>query len=77
MSSSTTHASSHLFLRPEFQERLGGLPMLVGPSRKRFIGEAIRRGSGGERSASDRDWGTAAAVRVFRFLFFFSPLFLA
>jgi dihydropteroate synthase len=32
-------------------------PLLVGPSRKSFLREAV-----GDRPASDRDWGTAAAV---------------
>jgi dihydropteroate synthase len=32
-------------------------PVLVGPSRKSFMSEAL-----GHRPASDRDWGTAAAV---------------
>ena len=32
-------------------------PILVGPSRKSFMREAL-----GDRPASDRDWGTAAAV---------------
>lgn len=32
-------------------------PILVGPSRKSFLKEAL-----GERSPSDREWGTAAAV---------------
>jgi dihydropteroate synthase len=32
-------------------------PLLVGPSRKSFMREAV-----GERPAHERDWGTAAAV---------------
>jgi dihydropteroate synthase len=32
-------------------------PVLVGPSRKSFMGEALR-----DRRPSERDWGTAAAV---------------
>jgi dihydropteroate synthase len=35
-----------------------GRPLLVGPSRKGFLGRAI----GGSVPAADRDWGTAAAV---------------
>ena len=40
-------------------ERLGalGYPLLVGPSRKSFLQEAL-----GERQPADREWGTAAAV---------------
>jgi dihydropteroate synthase len=40
-------------------ERLGGLgyPLLVGPSRKSFLQEAL-----GERQPALREWGTAAAV---------------
>ena len=40
-------------------ERLGGLgyPLLVGPSRKSFLQEAL-----GERPPALREWGTAAAV---------------
>jgi dihydropteroate synthase len=34
-----------------------GRPILVGPSRKSFLQDAL-----GERAADDRDWGTAAAV---------------
>jgi dihydropteroate synthase len=40
----------------ELQSALGR-PVLVGPSRKSFMREAI-----GDRSPVDRDWGTAAAV---------------
>ncbi|ORZ36631.1 Dihydropteroate synthase-like protein [Catenaria anguillulae PL171] len=36
----------------------GGFPVLVGPSRKRFIGEA----TGKVANAKERGWGTAAAV---------------
>jgi dihydropteroate synthase len=35
-----------------------GQPLLVGPSRKAFIGKAL------QQEATDRDWGTAAAVAV-------------
>jgi len=35
-----------------------GRPLLVGPSRKRFLARAL----GGDVPASGRDWGTAAAV---------------
>jgi dihydropteroate synthase len=34
-----------------------GRPVLIGPSRKSFLREAV-----GDRTASERDWGTAAAV---------------
>ena len=34
-------------------------PLLVGPSRKSFLGAAI-----GERPPADREWGTAAAIAV-------------
>jgi dihydropteroate synthase len=41
---------------PELADALGR-PLLVGPSRKSFMRDAI-----GEREAHERDWGTAAAV---------------
>jgi dihydropteroate synthase len=41
---------------PEIAERFAR-PLLVGPSRKSFMSEAL-----GGRPAADRDWGTAAAV---------------
>lgn len=50
------HSYGVLARLPELAERLG-LPMLVGPSRKSFMRDAL---SG--RPASERDWGTAAAV---------------
>jgi dihydropteroate synthase len=41
---------------PAFADALGR-PMLVGPSRKSFLRDAVS-----DRPAPDRDWGTAAAV---------------
>jgi dihydropteroate synthase len=43
---------------PAFAERLGR-PVLVGPSRKSFLRQALA-----DRPAPQRDWGTAAAVTV-------------
>ena len=41
---------------PELAAALGR-PLLVGPSRKSFMSDAL-----GDRPAAERDWGTAAAV---------------
>lgn len=50
------------------KSKLGGLPMMVGPSRKRFISSIITGGRASTVGAStvgasneDRDWGTAGA----------------
>ena len=50
------HSYGVLARLPELAAALGR-PMLVGPSRKSFLGEAV-----GGRPAPQRDWGTAAAV---------------
>jgi dihydropteroate synthase len=50
------HSYGVLARLPELAARLGR-PVLVGPSRKSFMREAL-----GDRPASGRDWGTAAAV---------------
>ena len=39
-------------------EGLKGLPWLLGPSRKGFVGKAL----GGNKEPREREWGTAAAV---------------
>ncbi|KAG8461670.1 hypothetical protein KFE25_001288 [Diacronema lutheri] len=44
---------------PELRARLGGLPLLMGASRKRFIGELIGDAAG---SPAAREWGTAAVT---------------
>jgi dihydropteroate synthase/2-amino-4-hydroxy-6-hydroxymethyldihydropteridine diphosphokinase len=41
----------------DVREKLGGLPLLLGASRKRFIGELV-----GEAEPKRRDWGTAAVT---------------
>jgi dihydropteroate synthase len=43
----------------ELKEALGGLPLLVGTSRKRFLGELL-----GGAAADDRVEGTAASVAL-------------
>jgi dihydropteroate synthase len=50
------HSYGVLARLPEIAQRLGR-PLLVGPSRKSFMREALDG-----RPASERDWGTAAAV---------------
>jgi dihydropteroate synthase len=50
------HSYGVLARLPELAARLGR-PLLVGPSRKSFMSEALDR-----RPAIERDWGTAAAV---------------
>jgi dihydropteroate synthase len=50
------HSYGVLARLPELAAALGR-PMLVGPSRKSFMREAV-----GGRPAQERDWGTAAAV---------------
>lgn len=50
------HSYGVLARLPELAAALGR-PLLVGPSRKSFLGGAI-----GDRPAFDRDWATAAAV---------------
>jgi dihydropteroate synthase len=50
------HSYGVLARLPELASALGR-PLLVGPSRKSFMREAV-----GERPAQERDWGTAAAV---------------
>lgn len=42
-----------------FKRGIGGYPVLVGPSRKRFVG-----GAAGRKEAKDRDWATAGAAAV-------------
>lgn len=44
---------------PELRERLGGLPLLLGASRKRFIGALLGDEEGGPGA---REWGTAAVT---------------
>ena len=51
-----SHTYEALARLDEFSEL--GRPLLVGPSRKRFLTRAL----GGEVPAHDRDWATAAAV---------------
>ena len=51
-----SHTYEALARLDEFSEL--GRPLLVGPSRKRFLGRAL----GGDVPASARDWATAAAV---------------
>lgn len=55
---SKTAEQNHELIRrlPEFLEL--GRPLLLGPSRKSFIGKIL----GGDVPAAERDWGTAAAV---------------
>src|SRR5438552_2271755 len=50
------HSYGVLARLPEIAAALGR-PILAGPSRKSFMGEAVRG-----RPAQQRDWGTAAAV---------------
>ena len=50
------HSYGVLARLPELAAALGR-PLLVGPSRKSFLREAV-----GDRPAPERDWGTAAAV---------------
>jgi dihydropteroate synthase len=50
------HSYGVLARLPELAAALGR-PLLVGPSRKSYLREAV-----GDRAASERDWGTAAAV---------------
>jgi len=50
------HSYGVLARLPEIASRVDR-PLLVGPSRKSFMSEAL-----GPRPASERDWGTAAAV---------------
>jgi dihydropteroate synthase len=51
--------AAHSFEALARLDRLAALdrPILIGPSRKSFLTDAL-----GERGASERDWGTAAAV---------------
>ena len=42
-----------------FKEKVGNYPILVGPSRKRFVGKAT-----GQDNAKDRDWGSAGAAAI-------------
>jgi dihydropteroate synthase len=51
-----SHSYGVLARLPELAAALGR-PILVGPSRKSFMREAV-----GGRPAPERDWGTAAAV---------------
>ncbi|CAN0035705.1 unnamed protein product [Discosporangium mesarthrocarpum] len=52
-----THEDSLLLLNELDKIKEGvGCPLLVGPSRKRFIGQIL-----GEQRADQRDWGTAGA----------------
>ena len=51
-----SHTYEALARLDEFSEL--GRPLLVGPSRKRFLARAL----GGDVPASERDWATAAAV---------------
>lgn len=53
------HASDSYGVLARLADLASGLgrPVLVGPSRKSFMREAL-----GDRLATDRDWGTAAAV---------------
>ena len=51
-----SHSYGVLARLPELAAALDR-PMLVGPSRKSFLREAL-----GDRPAPERDWGTAAAV---------------
>ena len=50
------HSYGVLARLPELAGAIGR-PLFVGPSRKSFLQEAV-----GERPATERDWGTAAAV---------------
>ena len=50
------HSYGLLARLPEIAARVDR-PLLVGPSRKSFMSEAL-----GQRPATERDWGTAAAV---------------
>jgi dihydropteroate synthase len=50
------HSYGVLARLPELAAALGR-PVLVGPSRKSFMRDAV-----GGRTAAERDWGTAAAV---------------
>jgi dihydropteroate synthase len=50
------HSYGVLARLPELADAIGR-PVLVGPSRKSFLKEAV-----GHRPAAERDWGTAAAV---------------
>ena len=52
----TAHNVALLRALPELKTALGGLPLLVGPSRKRFLGELA-----GEADAARRDAATAGA----------------
>ena len=55
------HSYGVLARLPEFAAALD-CPVLVGPSRKSFMREALEAGGQPASRAIDRDWGTAAAV---------------